>query len=64
MAPAATVPPVNEIIPEEATAVTVPPQVLVTLGTISTRTPAGKLSMKLNPLAANALAELSMVNNN
>ncbi len=52
----AIVPPVNEMLPEPATAVAVPPQVLVSpLGAATTK-PAGKESVKATPAWATLLA--------
>src|SRR5260370_14199384 len=53
---AATVPPVSEILPEPATAVATPPQVLVSPLGVATTSPAGKVSVKATPVSATALA--------
>src|SRR5260370_8462635 len=60
---AATVPPVNEMLPEPATAVAVPPQRLVSPLGVATTSPAGNVSVKATPVSATALAGgLVMVN--
>src|SRR5882724_9087626 len=60
---AATVPPVSETLPEPATAVAVPPHVLVNPFGVATTIPAGKLSVNATPVSATALAAgLVMVN--
>src|SRR5882724_1290220 len=53
---AAIVPPVSEMLPEPATAVAVPPQVLVKPFGVATTTPAGKVSANATPVSAPAFA--------
>jgi hypothetical protein len=53
---AATDPPLNEILVAPATAVTVPPQVVAAPGVGDTTTFVGRVSVKLIPLSAAALA--------
>src|SRR5260370_95381 len=53
---AATVPPVSEILPEPATAVATPPQVLVSPLGVATTKPAGSVSVNATPVSATALA--------
>jgi hypothetical protein len=53
---AAMVPPVSEMLPEPATAVAVPPQVLVSPLGVATTSPAGKVSVNATPVSATALA--------
>lgn len=50
------VPPVNDMLPEPATAVAVPPQVLVIPFGVATTIPAGSVSVKATPVSATALA--------
>jgi len=52
----AIVPPVSEPLPEPATAVAVPPQVLVNPFGVAMTIPAGKVSVKATPVSATALA--------
>src|SRR5260370_19716485 len=52
---AATVPPVSEILPEPATAVATPPQVLVSPLGVATTKPAGSVSVNATPVSATAL---------
>jgi len=60
--PVAMVPPVSEILPEPATAVAVPPQVLVRPFGVATTSPAGKVSVNATPFSATVLpAGLVMV---
>jgi hypothetical protein len=60
--PAATVPPLYVITPDPETAVSVPPvHVVEAFAGAATSIPAGRLSVKLRPVAARALAELSIV---
>src|SRR5580700_7007805 len=53
---AATVPPVSETLAEPATAVAVPPQVLVSPLGVATTIPAGNVSENATPVSATALA--------
>src|SRR5260370_1350216 len=53
---AATVPPVSEILPEPATAVATPPQVLVSPLGVATTKPAGSVSVNATPVSATVLA--------
>ncbi len=53
---AAMVPPVSEMLPEPATAVAVPPQVLVRPLGVATTRPAGSVSVNATPVSATALA--------
>src|ERR1700722_290881 len=53
---AATVPPVSETLAEPATAVAVPPQVLVSPLGVATTNPAGNVSENATPVSATALA--------
>src|SRR5216684_7167819 len=53
---AAIVPPVSEMLPEAATAVAVPPQVLVRPLGVATTRPAGRVSVNATPVSATALA--------
>jgi hypothetical protein len=53
---AATVPPVSETLPEPATAVAVPPHVLVKPFGVATTMPTGKVSVNATPVSATALA--------
>src|SRR5258708_1335717 len=53
---AAMVPPVSEMLPEPATAVAVPPQVLVRPVGVATTRPAGRVSRKATPVSAAVLA--------
>jgi hypothetical protein len=53
---AAMVPPVNETLPDPATAVAVPPQVLVNPFGVATTSPAGSVSVNATPVSATAFA--------
>src|SRR6266567_888458 len=53
---AAMVPPVSETLPEPATAVAAPPQVLVSPLGVATTRPAGSVSVNATPVSATALA--------
>jgi hypothetical protein len=53
---AATVPPVNDMLPEPATDVAVPPHVLVRPFGVATTIPAGSVSVKATPVSATAFA--------
>ena len=58
----ATVPPVNEMVPDPAVAVAVPPQVLLKPFGVETTRPAGRLSVNATPFdAAGLLAGLVIV---
>ena len=58
----ATVPPVNEMVPDPAVAVAVPPQVLLKPFGVETTRPAGRLSVNVTPFdAAGLLAGLVIV---
>jgi hypothetical protein len=57
---AAMVPPVRDTLPDEATAVAVPPHVLVRAGVDATVRPAGRVSVKASPVSATAF-ELAIV---
>src|SRR5258708_7166556 len=59
---AASVPPDKLTEPEPATAVAVPPQVLLRLLGVATTSPAGRLSVKAIPLSATVVFGLLMVN--
>src|SRR5258708_9211357 len=52
----AMVPPVSEMLPEPATAVAVPPQVLVRPLGVATTRPAGRGSVKATPVSATGVA--------
>jgi len=52
----AIVPPVNDALPDPATAVPVPPQVLVRPFGVATTSPAGSVSVKATPASATVLA--------
>jgi len=54
--PVAMVPPVRVMLPEPATAVAVPPHVLVVPLGVATTIPAGNVSVKATPVSATALA--------
>jgi hypothetical protein len=53
---AAIVPPVNEMLPEPATAVATPPQVLVSPFGVATTIPAGSVSVNATPVSVTAFA--------
>jgi hypothetical protein len=52
----ATVPPVSDTLPDPATAVATPPQVLVSPFGVATTIPAGNVSVKATPVSATAFA--------
>jgi hypothetical protein len=54
--PAATVPPLREILPEPATAVTVPPHVFASPFGEATTIPVGSVSVTATPVCATVLA--------
>src|SRR6185369_9154641 len=61
LALAANVPPVRLMLPDPATAVAVPPQVLFNPLGVATTRPAGKLSVKAMPLSATPVFGLLIV---
>ena len=61
---AARVPPLSEILPEPATAVTVPPHVLVSPFGVATTNPAGRLSLNERPVSPRPLFGLLILNVN
>ena len=60
--PAPTVPPLKLIVDVPAVAVTAPPQLVLVLGELATRNPAGRLSVKATPASASVPFGFEIVN--